>query len=104
MSEALSLLAAFGITFGVRYRLGPVLSRWLGLPTPAALADHPEAFEPAARFAARLLSCSYCVGLYAGAAAWALRYAPPIVTWALAGAAFCWALDEVVTWFDRCRA
>jgi len=69
-----------------------------------------------------MLPCTYCVGTHSGWMAWGLAFCvdgrvPPIVhggaypttwfgmgasfvAWALAGAAFCYALDTLVRWAE----
>lgn len=94
------LLVAYGLCFGIQNKL---------------------TFLRRIAFFKALVSCTYCLGTHCGWMVWILAWAvegrmPAVVpgnpepvglailaslaVWAMAGAAFCYALDAVVRWLE----
>ena len=94
------LLVAYGLCFGVQNKLSFLYSH-----------QYRDGGDP--EFRDRLLLCPYCTGFHCGWVVWFLAWGvegkPPaggvsglfsVIAWALCSAAFCYASDTIMTWFE----
>ena len=91
------LLAAYGMVFGVRYKV-PVFAFIANTGKPAEWKTKLQ----------ELSECSYCLGFDAGIALWCLEsifsgvwQLSLGVVLAFSSAAFCYVVDAVVIWLEQ---
>jgi membrane associated rhomboid family serine protease len=98
MNTALYLLACYGLTFTI---------------CSAKLFERPRGWiVTRSRFIAELLSCYFCTGFWASTAlSTVVHWRGTLIStvgWSVvngfAGAAFCYALDTVIRWFEPPRS